>query len=556
MIVLKGTGVFKDIAFGTLLLNEKNKSGVEKYIIKDLNQEVERYYQARNMAVKEVRCLYEKSLADFGASEAEIFAIHEMMIKDNDFEITILDIIKGQCLNAEYSVWEASKKFSEIFSNMDDEYMSQRASDVQDISTRIINCLSRSEKESCDGNFSCDSNVIIGAEDLIPSEVSCFDKQKIKGFVTSKGSTYSHASIISKVLKIPGIVSLNSELKPEYNGKKIIIDSFTGTLYIDPDLKTLEEFKVKKAKIDEKRELLQKLKGKKNITLDGKNIDIYANLNNPQEIEEVLESDAGGIGLFRSEFFYLNRDSYPTEEELFEVYKGIVQKMEGKPVIIRTLDVGSDKRVDYFNLPQEHNPAMGYRGIRICLDRPALFMIQLRAIYRASAFGNVSIMFPMIISIDEIVEIKKIIEKVKASLQEDNLEFSDNVPIGVMIETAAAVFLSKELAKEVDFFSIGTNDLTQYSLAIDRQNSYVSKKFDSRHKSIIRMIKMVVENAHEQGIKVGICGEAAADEALTEKFLALGIDELSMTPSSVLEIRKKVMETNVYDIYEETINDI
>ncbi len=550
MIVLKGNGVFQDIAFGTLSINQKNCETVNKYSVTDSENEIDRYRKARDAAVKQIRNLYEKSLRQFGAVEAEIFAVHEMMIRDKDYENTIIEIIKSENLNAEYAVWETSRKFSKIFSDMDDEYMKQKASDVKDISERIINCLSGSEENFGNGK----NHIIISAEDLTPSEVSSLNKHTVKGIILSKGSECSHAAIISKVLKIPSVINIEEELKPEYSGKDVIIDSFSGTVYIDPDEETQNRFSEKKKNLDKRRELLKHLKGKDNVTLDGKRIDIYANLNNPEEISEVLENDAGGIGLFRSEFLYLDKEFFPTEDEQFEVYKDIAQKMGNKRVIIRTIDIGSDKYVTYFNFSHEENPALGYRGIRVCLDNPDIFMTQLKAIYRASAFGNISIMFPMIISSEEIDEIKKYIEIAKKDLIDRNVKFSENVPLGIMIETPAAAIISDELASKVDFFSIGTNDLTQYTLAIDRQNGKIKKSLNTHHKAVLRLIKTVVDNAHKNGIWVGICGELASDESLTEMFLSIGVDELSVSPSSVLNIRKKVTETDIGKIRDKIID--
>ena len=541
MIVLKGIGVFKDIAFGTLSVSTKNRLNVNKHVVADVSEELKRYFDARERAVKEVRILYEKALKDFGAAEAEIFAVHEMMIKDGDYENTILEMIKNEKLNSEYAVWQASHKFVQIFSDMEDSYMKQRASDVQDISERIINALSGTEESvKIEGKPS-----ILVAEDLTPSEISSLDRGAVKGIILSKGSDCSHAAIISKVLKIPMIVNLSDEFDLDYDGKKVIIDSFSGEIYIEPDEETEKSMMIKKEEIDKRNLLLKHFKGKDNITLDGKRIDIYANLNNPNEIESVLENDSGGIGLFRSEFLYLGKDSFPTEDEQFKVYKEILQKMDKKRVIIRTVDIGSDKKVNYMGLLKEENPALGYRGIRVCLDNPDMFLTQLKAIYRASVYGNVSIMFPMIISCEEIENIKKYVEMAKRELTERAVKFSDYVPLGVMIETPAAALISDELAKKVDFFSIGTNDLTQYTLAIDRQNCKVGNLIDKHHKSVLKLIKLVAENAHKNGIDVGICGELASDESLTEWFLSIGIDELSVSPGAVLSLRKKVTEIDM-----------
>lgn len=544
MIIFKGTGIFGDIAFGILSIHQENFESVNKRKVSNVEEEIKRYYSAREKAIKDVRTLYEKALNDFGAAEAEIFAVHEMMIKDKDYENTILDIIREKKINAEYAVWNTSHKFSQIFSKMNDRYMNQRAADVRDISQRIINCLTGTKKLL---HHQKDA-AILSVQDLTPSDVSSLNRRKVAGLILSKGSEYSHAAIISKVLKIPAVVNLNKTIKPEYDGKKVIIDSFSGNIYIDPDEETEKRMLKKKEEADKRYELLKYLKGKENVTLDGRKVEIYANLNNPSEIEDILENDSGGIGLFRSEFLYMNRDSFPDEEEQFNIYKNIVQKMGDKRVIIRTLDIGSDKRLDYFNFPTEKNPALGYRGIRVCLDNPNIFITQLRAIYRASAFGNICIMFPMIISSDEVKYIKKYVEDIKKDLADSKINFSPDVPLGIMIETPAAAIISDELAEFVDFFSIGTNDLTQYTLAIDRQNSIVGKLSNPHHKAILRLIKMVVDNAHKMGKWVGICGELASDESLTELFLSMGVDELSVSPSSVLSIRKKVIETDTNKI--------
>ncbi len=552
MIVLNGIGVFKDISFGTLSINKRRYESVKQYLIDNTEAEAERYYCAQKKAAEETHELYEKALKDFGAAEAEIFEVHKMMIRDKDYENSVLEIIKIQKLNAEHAVWETSRSFHKMFSQMEDEYMRERAIDIIDISERIIDRLYGKERKKLEE----ERPIIIGTTDLTPSEVSSLDKSKVRGFISSEGSACSHASIIAKVLRIPAVVGLGNQIIPEYNGMNVIIDSFSGTVYINPDEATTNRFIKKKKQNDKRRELLRFLKGKENITKDGQKINIYANINNPEELGEALENDAGGIGLFRSEFLYLNRSSYPTEEEQFKIYKNIAEKMGDKNVIIRTLDIGSDKRADYFNLPQEKNPAMGYRGIRICLDRPDIFKTQLRAIYRASAFGNISIMFPMIISIKEITHIKACIEIVKNELKEQGINFSDDVKIGAMIETPAAALISDDLAKEVDFFSIGTNDLAQYTLAIDRQNSKVNQMFEPEHKSILRMIKIVVDNAHKNGIWAGVCGELASNESLIETFLAIGVDELSMSASFILSTRKKVKETDVSKVKEKLLKNL
>ncbi len=541
MIVLRGTGVFKDIAFGTLSMNKKSCEKIEKRSIEDVQSELNRFETAKKSAIEKTETFYEKSLKSLGEEEAQIFKVHKMMLEDDDYCCSVTEIIKNEKINAEYAVWMTCKKFSEMFSCMDDEYMKNRAVDIMDISQSLLDCL-----VGCEKTFENQiDDVIIAAADLTPSEVAGLDKSRVKGFVTADGSSCSHAAIIAKVMHIPAVVGLGDQLKPEYSGCKIILDSFSGKIYIDPDAEMVEKFTKRKKNYDNQKELLKKLKGKENITKDGQKIKIYANMNHMSEIDDILENDPGGIGLFRSEFLFLDRDGYPTEDEQFEVYKAVIEKMNGKDVIIRTLDIGSDKQADYFDLPKENNPAMGYRGIRLCLNRPELFQTQLKAIYRASVYGNVSIMFPMIISLKEVINIKKHIEIVKKDLHRKKIPVANDVKLGIMIETPAAVFISDELAKEVDFFSIGTNDLAQYSLAIDRQNSKVSRMFDSHHVAILKMIKMVVDNAHKNGIWVGLCGEIAADESLIETFLSLGVDELSMSAPCILNIRKKVLSIDV-----------
>ena len=552
MRVLKGTGVFKGIAFGKFRMLKANICDIEKKEIVDTESEIERYKIANEKAVNELKNLYQKALNDVGEESAMIFQVHQMMLEDIDFISCIHSIIKDEKVNAEYAVQKASEKFSSLFSSMDDDYMKERAADVKDVSRRLISILSKSESNCIKSGMPC----VIGTDDLTPSETIQMDKTNIRGFVTMQGSNNSHTAILARTMNIPAVVGLGKQLKPEYEGCEIVVDGFSGTVYINPDITTVKRLKKKKELCDHQNELLQRLRGKSNITKDGKTIDIYANVGSPSDIDGVIQNDAGGIGLFRSEFLYLRRNNYPTEEEQFEAYKNAALKMNGKRVIIRTMDIGADKKADYFNLPCEANPAMGYRAIRICLDRPALFETQLRAIYRASAFGKISLMFPMIISKDEVIRAKNIVQNVLKELEEENIDYSKDVEIGVMIETPAAALISDELAKEVDFFSIGTNDLTQYSLAIDRQNNKISSMYNPYHKSILRMIKIVVDNAHKHGIWVGICGELAADEKLTEMFLAMGVDELSMSAPFVLGIRKKVLEIDVDKTREKILKDL
>ena len=430
--------------------------------------------------------------------------------------------------------------------------MKERAADVKDVSERVLTVLSGGDSDS----VSSDEPVIIAANDLAPSETVQLDKSKVLSFITQFGSSNSHTAILARTMNIPAILNLGEELKEEFDGKIAIVDGFTGKVYIEPTDDVLTEMTKKKKEVDRNRELLQQLKGKPNVTLDNQRINVYANIGSTSDVASVLQNDAGGIGLFRSEFLYLENDNYPTEEQQFEAYKFVALNMAGRKVIIRTLDIGADKQVDYFNLPHEENPALGYRAIRICLTRKEIFRTQLRALYRASAFGNISIMFPMIISLEEVLEIKKIVNDVKNELRREGIPFKDDVELGIMIETPAAVMVSDKLAKEVDFFSVGTNDLTQYTLAIDRQNSMLDKFYNSHHKAILRMLKIAADNAHANGAWIGICGELGADESLTETFLALGIDDLSVSPSCILSLRKKIRETNVSEVREKIIQDI
>lgn len=553
MRVLKGIGVFKGISFGKLKMFKRTNCNVSKIKIHDIELELERYKSAKDLAVNDLRKLYIDAVEKVGEEEAMIFQIHQMMIEDIDFVKCIQDNIKNEKTNAEYAINEACNKFAEMFLCMEDEYMKARSSDVKDVSARLISILTNSAvEEASKPNFLC----VMGADDLTPSETIQMDRTNVIGFVTMQGSHNSHTSILARGMNIPAVVGLGKQLKPEYEGCEIIVDGLSGTVYINPDVTTVKRMKKKKDLYDHEDELLQNLKGKPNITKDGQKVDIYANVGSPADIESVIKNDAGGIGLFRSEFLYLRRNNYPSEEEQFKAYKNAVIKMDGKRVIIRTMDIGADKKADYFDLPSEANPAMGYRAIRICLDRPEIFKTQLRAIYRASAFGKVSLMFPMIISKSEVIRAKKIAQEVCKELDKQGINYSKDVEIGVMIETPAAALISDELASEVDFFSIGTNDLTQYSLAIDRQNNKISFMYDPYHKSILRMIKMVVDNAHKNGIWVGICGELAADESLTGTFLALGVDELSMSAPFILGVRKKLLETDVEKIRDKVIKEL
>ena len=475
-----------------------------------------------------------------GEANAAIFEIHQMMLEDDDYNESIENIIRMQQVNAEYAVASTGDNFAQMFASMEDDYMRARSADVKDISERVLNVLGG----GASGTVDSEEPVIIVADDLAPSETVQLNKDLVLSFVTVHGSVNSHTAILARTMSIPALIGTDIPLTDDVDGKLGIVDGRNGCIYVDPDEETLGRMQQLKQEEQEKKELLQTLKGRENITIDGKKIMLYANIGNSKDLAAVLQNDAGGIGLFRSEFLYLERENFPTEEEQFQIYRTVAETMAGKPVIIRTLDIGADKKCDYFEMEPEENPAMGCRAIRICLTRPEIFKTQLRALFRASAFGNISIMYPMIISVEEVHRIKKIVAEVKQELTEKGVAFGEPKQ-GIMIETPAAVMMSAELAKEVDFFSIGTNDLTQYTLAIDRQNPKLDAFYDPHHPAVLRMIKMVVENAHKAGIWAGICGELGADQTLTRRFLAMGVDELSMSPGSILPVRKIILETDV-----------
>lgn len=552
MTILKGKGVFGGIAFGKISIYNREEFEIKRYRVEDTDSEIRRYESAKKIAIVQLQSLYEKALQEVGETNAMIFQIHQMMLEDLDYCESIINIIKNQNVNAEYAVGTTSDNFSEMFSSMDDSYMKERAADVRDVSKRLLKILA----DSLENVVSFNEPSIIAADDLAPSETVQLDKNKVLGFVTMRGSSSSHTAILARTMNIPAIIGVGSQLKDEFDGCEAIIDGYAGDVYINPDHDTIQKMREKQEAKERQAALLLELKGRENITVDGRHIEIFANIGNSSDVGAVLQNDAGGIGLFRSEFLYLENDDYPSEDQQFAVYKDVAEKMSGKKVIIRTLDIGADKQVDYFEMPHEENPAMGYRAIRMCLDRLDIFKTQLRALYRASAFGKIAIMFPMIISVDEVKKIKEIIKVVKKELEEDEIQFSNDVELGIMIETPAAAIISDDLAKEVDFFSIGTNDLSQYTLAIDRQNDKLTNIFDSHHKAILRLIKFVADNAHKNGIWVGICGELGADESLTETFLSMGIDELSVSPPYVLGIRKKVIETDVSKIKEKILEAI
>lgn len=540
MLTYRGKSVFGGIAIGPIKVYQKGQQQVRRFKIEDADAEMAKYRAAKETALVQLGELYEKALKEVGEANAAIFEVHQMMLEDDDYNESVENIIRSGQVNAEYAVASTGDNFSEMFASMDDDYMKARAADVKDISERVIRILQGQGTGAADA----DQPAIILAEDLAPSETVQMDKDKVLSFVTVLGSLNSHTAILARTMGIPALVSTDMELCAELDGKMGIVDGANGTIYIDPDEETLAKMQTRQAEEQEKKRLLQELKGKENITLDGQKIMLYANIGNIKDLASVLQNDAGGIGLFRSEFIYLERDTFPTEEEQFKIYKTVAETMAGKRVIIRTLDIGADKQCDYFEMQKEENPAMGCRAIRICLTRPEIFKTQLRALYRASAYGKIAIMFPMIISVNEVRRIKAIIEEVKAELTALGVEFG-KPEIGIMIETPAAVMMSDELAKEVDFFSIGTNDLTQYTLAIDRQNIALDEFYDPHHPAVLRQIAMVVENSHKAGIWTGICGELGADRELTATFLKMGVDELSVSPGSILPLRKIVRETNV-----------
>lgn len=539
-MLLKGKSVFGGIAIGRLSVYGKKDHQVKRIKIHDTEAEVVRFTSAREKAKDQLTVLYDKALKEVGEVNAMIFEVHKMMLDDLDYIESITNMIRSQEVNAEFATATTGDNFAGMFSAMEDEYMRERAADVRDISNRVISVL----QGASEGKEMGDEPVILLAEDLAPSETVQLDKSKVLSFVTRKGSTNSHTAILARTMNIPALIGVSLDNLEEMDEKWGIVDGYEGTLYVEPDRETLLRYEKLKEEDEQKKRLLQELKGKDNVTLDGKKIHLYANIGSVADVANVLANDAGGIGLFRSEFLFLESEDFPTEEVQFNAYKTVAENMAGKKVIIRTLDIGADKQVDYFGLEKEENPAMGYRAIRICLDRKEIFKTQLRAIYRASYYGTISIMFPMIISVREVKEIKEIIAEVKAELDQENLPYKD-AEIGIMIETPAAVMISDLLAKEVDFFSIGTNDLTQYTLAIDRQNPKLDSIYDSHHEAVLRMLKMVVENGHKEDCWVGICGELGADTTLTEEFLRMGFDELSVTPSMILKVRDKIRSVDL-----------
>ena len=540
MQVYSGKSVFGGIAIGKISVYRKNEQQVKRVRTEDTKGELARYEAAKAAAIEQLQELYQKALKEVGEANAAIFEIHQMMLDDGDYNESVENIIETQKVNAEYAVAVTGDNFAQMFRAMDDDYMRERAADVKDISERVLSILNGGQK----GKVVTDEPVVIVADDLAPSETVQLEKDMVLSFVTVHGSVNSHTAILARTMAIPALIGTEElPLDDTVDGKLAVVDGLNGKIYVEPDAQTLEEMKKRRQAELEKKELLQLLKGKENVTLDGKKIMLYANIGNIKDLATVIQNDAGGIGLFRSEFIYLEKDRYPTEEEQFSIYKAAVETMAGKRVIIRTLDIGADKQCEYFKMDKEENPALGYRAIRICLTRPEIFKTQLRALFRASAYGNLAIMYPMITSLWEVKRIKEIVEEVKAELTAEQLELG-NPQQGIMIETPAAVMMSGELAKEVDFFSIGTNDLTQYTLAIDRQNPKLDKFYDAHHPAVLSMIRMTVENAHKAGIWAGICGELGADTSLTKEFLAMGVDELSVSPGSILPIRKIILETD------------
>lgn len=535
-----GKSVFGGIAIGKIMVYEKGEHQVKRVKITDAEAEKNRYYEAVEIAFKQLGELHDKALREVGEANAAIFEIHQMMLEDDDYKESVEHIIESQMVNAEYAIAQTGDNFSQMFAAMDDEYMRGRAADVKDITERLLGILSGNTGSGVD----VDEPVIMVAEDLAPSETVQMDKSKILSFVTQKGSVNSHTAILARTMGIPALIGSDIVIDESLNGKLGVVDGTNCVVYIEPDEATLSAMQEEQRKDNEKKALLQELKGKEDVTLDGKKIKLYSNIGNIKDLANVIANDAAGIGLFRSEFIYLESDTFPTEEEQFNIYRTVAESMAGKPVIIRTLDIGADKQCDYFGLDKEDNPALGLRAIRICLTRPEIFKTQLRALYRASAYGNISIMYPMIISEQEVDKIKVIENEVKAELTEQGIEFG-NPKSGIMIETPAAVIMSRQLAKKVDFFSIGTNDLTQYTLAIDRQNTKLDDFYDAHHPAILAMIRMVVENAHAEGIWAGICGELGADTTLTEEFLKMGVDELSVSAGKVLAVRKVIRETRI-----------
>ena len=552
MITIQGKGVSAGVGVGPLYFYRRATVEIHNTTVEDTDAEWHRFKGAQTGAVEQLGVLAEQARAEAGDEAAMLFETHQMMAEDLDYEEAIEDLIINQKLNAEAAVSQVAEQFAAMFAAMDDTYMQARAADVQDVSQRIIGILCGVVQ----GGIASDVPVLLAADDLAPSETIQLDKSKILGFITAGGSGSSHTAILARTMGIPAIVGMGDALKPEYEGRQAIADGSTGALVIDPDDETRDRLLKKREEQLRLQRLLETLKGQENVTKDGKTVRIYCNIGSPEDVHAVQVNDGGGIGLFRSEFLYLNTKDYPTEDEQFTAYKQVLSDMDGKEVIIRTLDIGADKQIGYFNLPKEDNPAMGMRALRICLNRPEIFRVQLRALFRASAYGKLGIMFPMVTSVWEVREAKRMCEEVKRDLKHEGIPYSDDVKIGVMIETPAAAVISDRLAKEVDFFSIGTNDLTQYTLACDRQNNDLGRFYNPHHPAVLRLIQMVTENAHKNGIWVGICGELGADLTLTETFLAIGVDELSVTPRAVLPLRNAVRMTDTRETSQRILDDL
>lgn len=531
-----GKGVSKGVAAGPISFYRRASGVIPRHEVSDTAAELERFRTARETAKEQLAKLYDKALAEAGEDAAMLFEAHQMMLDDLDFVESIEGMIENDRVNAEAAVSDTGVQFAEMFAAMDDSYMQARAADIRDISARVIGILTGEGESGIVSDVPC----IVAADDLAPSETVQLDKALILGFITAGGSANSHTAILARTMGIPAIIGAGDALQPEMEGKYAIIDGQTGEAVIEPDDAERERLLKKQAKEKALKELLDQLKGKPNVTKDGRNVMVYCNIGSPADIDAVLQNDGSGIGLFRSEFLYLQGSDYPTEDEQFKAYKTVAERMGGRRVIIRTLDIGADKQADYFHLDKEENPAMGLRAIRICLTRPEVFRTQLRALYRASAYGKIAIMFPMITSVWEVQEIKRICRNIRAELAEEGVPMADKVELGIMIETPAAVMMSAELAREVDFFSVGTNDLTQYTLAVDRQGVGLDRFFDAHHPAVLRMLRMAAENAHKAGIWIGICGELGADAELIETFLSMGIDELSVSPSAVLPLRSAI----------------
>ncbi len=541
MVKLKGKSVFNDVCIGKIHFYRRVRSVIKRYHVDDTEAEVKRFHDAQAEGLQELQALHDKAVKSVGEADAAIFEVHQMMMEDQDYAESVENIIRTQEINAEYAIGTTADNFAAMFQAMDDEYMRGRAADVKDISDRLVRILSGTGKS----NELKDNKFIIAADDLAPSETVQLDKSKVMGFILQQGSASSHTAILARSMGIPAVIGLGDGLTEDADGKTAIVDGASGDVIIDPDEDTLEKYRKIKKEYDDRKALLAQLKGRETVTKDGQKIKIFANIGSPADVAKVMENDAEGIGLFRSEFLYLQSNDFPSEDTQFAAYKQVAENMAGKKVVIRTLDIGADKQCDYFNLDHEENPALGYRAIRICLTRPEIFKTQLRALYRAALYGNISIMFPMIISVSEVRKIKQICEEVRASLKADGIPYKEDVELGIMIETPAAALIADDLAQEVDFFSVGTNDLTQYTLAIDRVNRKLDPFLDTHHPAILKLIKMAADSAHKYGKWIGICGELGADPELTRTFLKMGIDELSVSPSLVLKLRDQVIRTDM-----------